>query len=111
MASFTLQRVAQADLQLKMRQMEVHDWHAKKIRKINADFQGRIEEQLGVAIDSDDLYEYLHDGVLLCQLANKIKPGSVKNVKKWKNNSVYMDNVGNFLKLYVGYGSFSLGVI
>ncbi|KAJ5069753.1 calponin [Anaeramoeba ignava] len=39
----------------------------------------------------------LKDGVLLCNLANRISPGIVKKINKMKTPFMQMENIGNFL--------------
>mmetsp|Transcript_17491 Transcript_17491/g.54621 ORF Transcript_17491/g.54621 Transcript_17491/m.54621 type:complete len:399 (+) Transcript_17491:159-1355(+) len=55
-----------------------------------ADLETRPEESFG---------EHLKDGVLLCQLLNKIKPGTVKKVSNHSSLAFHqMANVTNFLR-------------
>lgn len=45
---------------------------------------------LGLSLDPEDsLQEQLRDGILLCQLVNRIKPGSVDNVSS-SSRSLYL---------------------
>lgn len=45
---------------------------------------------------SDAVREKLKDGVILCQLMNKIKPGSIKKINKSKMPFLQMENIGFF---------------
>ena len=61
-----------------------------------------IEGVLGETIftgvqGTDRVHEKLKDGVILCKLINKIKPGSVKSINQSKMAFKMMENIGNFL--------------
>ncbi|XP_057313643.1 calponin-1-like [Hydractinia symbiolongicarpus] len=45
---------------------------------------------------SDAVREKLKDGVILCDLMNKIKPGSIKKINKSKMPFLQMENIGFF---------------
>jgi len=71
--------------------------------RVEREAQEWIEEITGMAFPGDSFAESLKDGVILCTLANKIKPGSVpivnhppfpKAVAPFKK----MENIANFLK-------------
>ncbi|EFC36106.1 hypothetical protein NAEGRDRAFT_76225 [Naegleria gruberi] len=57
-----------------------------------------IEAVTGTKFSSNDFQESLKDGVLLCKLANKIKPGIVKTINSGKMPFMCMENIGYFLK-------------
>ena len=49
------------------------------------------------ASGADAVQEKLKDGVILCNLVNKIKPGSVKKINTSTMAFKMMENIGNFL--------------
>ncbi|KAL5476258.1 hypothetical protein EMCRGX_G026181 [Ephydatia muelleri] len=54
---------------------------------------------LGLSLDPDDsIQEQLRDGILLCQLVNRIKPGSVDNIKPNRTNTEAEENILRFLQ-------------
>lgn len=55
------------------------------------------ERLFGGVQGADAVHEKLKDGVILCKLINKIKPGSVKNINQSKMAFKMMENIGNFL--------------
>ncbi|KAG0086361.1 hypothetical protein BGZ93_000159, partial [Podila epicladia] len=59
--------------------------------------QAFIEKTLGVALPSSDLHESLKDGVILCKLANRLRPGTVRQISLKNLPFVKMENIGNFL--------------
>ena len=61
-----------------------------------------IEKVLGEKVfagakGADAVQEKLKDGVILCNLVNKIKPGSVKKINTSTMAFKMMENIGNFL--------------
>jgi len=63
-----------------------------------------IEAVTGSKFSSSNFQESLKDGVLLCQLANKIKPNSIKNINSGKMPFMCMENIGEFLKAAADLG-------
>ncbi|KAG0346710.1 hypothetical protein BG005_000577, partial [Podila minutissima] len=59
--------------------------------------QAFIEKTLGVVLPSGDLHESLKDGVILCKLANRLRPGTVQQISLKNLPFVKMENIGNFL--------------
>ncbi|KAF9414438.1 hypothetical protein BGZ94_000395 [Podila epigama] len=59
--------------------------------------QNFIEKTLGITLPSDDLHESLKDGVILCKLANRLRPGTVQQISLKNLPFVKMENIGNFL--------------
>ncbi|RVD83832.1 uncharacterized protein DFL_005606 [Arthrobotrys flagrans] len=57
-----------------------------------------IESTLGEQLPADDLMDALHDGTVLCRLANKLVPNSTKP-KKSEMPFVQMENIAMFLKV------------
>eukprot|EP00033_Pygsuia_biforma_P000283 GCRY01000348.1.p1 GENE.GCRY01000348.1~~GCRY01000348.1.p1 ORF type:complete len:193 (+),score=36.16 GCRY01000348.1:86-664(+) len=56
-----------------------------------------IEAVTGLSI-SGDFHEELKSGVVLCELINKIKPGSVKKINKMKMPFMQMENINAYLQ-------------
>ncbi|KAK7913265.1 hypothetical protein WMY93_013476 [Mugilogobius chulae] len=57
-----------------------------------------IEEVTGKSFDCSDFRAALENGVLLCDLINKIKPGIIKRVNRLSTPIAGLDNVSVFLK-------------
>ncbi|KAJ6257292.1 Transgelin [Drechslerella dactyloides] len=57
-----------------------------------------IESVLGESLGDDDLMDSLHDGTVLCRLANKLIPGSTK-LKHSEMPFVQMENIAMFLRV------------
>ncbi|KAK6358990.1 hypothetical protein TWF696_000162 [Orbilia brochopaga] len=57
-----------------------------------------IESVLGESLGADDLMDSLHDGTVLCRLANKLIPGSTK-LKHSEMPFVQMENIAMFLRV------------
>ncbi|MBN3323939.1 CNN3 protein, partial [Atractosteus spatula] len=62
-----------------------------------------IEDVTGMPI-GDNFQKGLKDGVILCELINKIQPGSVKKINHSKLNWHKLENLGNFIKAILTYG-------
>jgi len=54
-----------------------------------------IENRLGKSIPGR-FAEGLRDGILLCEFANKLKPGTIKKIETSKMSFKMMENIGNF---------------
>jgi hypothetical protein len=72
-------------------------------KKLDAKYDHALEEEvrawmvgLGVAVEGDFM-SALKSGVLLCNLANTLRPGIVKKVNKMKMAFMQMENIGSFL--------------
>lgn len=48
--------------------------------------------------------DFLGDGLVLCELINKLRPGSVKKLSKGSGNFAKMENVAAFTKGVTAYG-------
>ncbi|KAG0256075.1 hypothetical protein BG011_004765 [Mortierella polycephala] len=59
--------------------------------------QGFIERTVGQHLASSDLHESLKDGVILCRLANRLRPGTVEQISLKNLPFVKMENISNFL--------------
>jgi hypothetical protein len=71
---------------------------AKYDREKENDVRYWIEAVTGDTFSSDDFQESLKSGVLLCKLANTVKPGAVPKVNTSKLPFMQMENIGYFLK-------------
>jgi chromosome segregation ATPase len=83
------------------------DLKAKQDSKYDSQIEGEtrawVEAVTGEKIT--DFHTDLKDGVTLCNLVNKIRPGLVKKINKQKTPFMMMENIGFFLK-----GCAALGV-
>merc|ERR1719498_789304 len=62
-----------------------------------AQAQAWIEQLTGKTFPSDSFHESLKDGTLLCELINKIKPGSVKKIAVTKMVFKQRENIVQYL--------------
>ncbi|NXD74758.1 CNN1 protein, partial [Eolophus roseicapillus] len=62
-----------------------------------------IEATTGRRI-GDNFMDGLKDGVILCELINKLQPGSVQKVNEPVQNWHKLENIGNFLRAITRYG-------
>ncbi|KAJ3611053.1 hypothetical protein NHX12_021069 [Muraenolepis orangiensis] len=62
-----------------------------------------IEEMTGMPI-GENFQKGLKDGVILSELINKLKPGSVKKINHSQLNWHKLENLGNFIKAILAYG-------
>lgn len=62
-----------------------------------------IEEVTGMSI-GDNFQKGLKDGVILCELINKLQPNSVKKINLSQLNWHKLENLGNFIKAILAYG-------
>jgi len=60
--------------------------------------------EISTSGDMDNFFEILKDGVLLCQLANDLKPGSVKRINSSTMAFKCMENINNFLAAATAFG-------
>lgn len=64
-----------------------------------------VEAMVGEKIPRDQPFEkVLKDGVILCNMINKLVPGSVKRINKKGGNFALMENVAAFQKALKAYG-------
>ncbi|KAI1319133.1 hypothetical protein EDD11_004776 [Mortierella claussenii] len=56
-----------------------------------------IERTVGQPLPSNDLHSSLKDGVILCRLANRLRPGTVEQISLKNLPFVKMENISNFL--------------
>ncbi|XP_034416530.1 calponin-3a isoform X2 [Cyclopterus lumpus] len=62
-----------------------------------------IEEVTGMSI-GENFQKGLKDGVILCELINKLQTGSVKKINLSQLNWHKLENLGNFIKAILAYG-------
>jgi len=63
-----------------------------------------IEAVTGEKFSNDDYEEALHDGIILCKLINKLKPGSVPKIHTTGGPMKLRENIGLFQKAALAYG-------
>lgn len=76
---------------------------SKYDQQAEEDLRNWIEEVTGMGIGSN-FQLGLKDGVILCELINKLQPGSVKKVNESSLNWPQLENIGNFIKAIQAYG-------
>ncbi|KAM8822673.1 calponin-3a isoform 1-T1 [Spinachia spinachia] len=62
-----------------------------------------IEEVTGMSI-GENFQKGLKDGVVLCELINKLQTGSVRKINLSQLNWHKLENLGNFIKAILAYG-------
>ncbi|XP_069623289.1 calponin-1 [Ranitomeya imitator] len=70
---------------------------------LEAELREWIESTTGRKI-GNKFMESLKDGAILCELINKLQPGSVKRVNESTQNWHQLENIGNFIKAITAYG-------
>ncbi|XP_051496687.1 calponin-1 isoform X3 [Apus apus] len=68
-------------------------------RELRAWIEGTTGRRIG-----DSFMDGLKDGVILCELINKLQPGSVQKVNEPVQNWHKLENIGNFLRAITRYG-------
>ncbi|NXO16112.1 CNN1 protein, partial [Oriolus oriolus] len=68
-------------------------------RELRAWIEGSTGRRIG-----DNFMDGLKDGVILCELINKLQPGSVPKVNEPIQNWHKLENIGNFLRAITRYG-------
>jgi len=63
-----------------------------------------IGRSLGDVSGPEDFYEMLKDGRVLCELINKIKPGSVKKINTMNAPFKQRENLEQYIRACAGYG-------
>ncbi|ELK05808.1 Calponin-3 [Pteropus alecto] len=82
----------------------VHSAIASKYdHQAEEDLRNWIEEVTGMSIGTN-FQLGLKDGIILCELINKLQPGSVKKVNESSLNWPQLENIGNFIKAIQAYG-------
>eukprot|EP01132_Coremiostelium_polycephalum_P005213 gene5213-6491_t len=72
-------------------------------KNLENDCRAWIESTTGTPFPSGDFGEVLKDGLILCSLANALKPGSTKPQKS-KAPFVQMENINSYLNFCKGLG-------
>lgn len=72
-----------------------------------AELQVWIEEVTGISI-GPDFQKGLKDGVILCELMNKLRPNAIPKINVSKQNWHQLENLSNFIKAMSAYGMKSL---
>ncbi|KAG9343266.1 hypothetical protein JZ751_014247 [Albula glossodonta] len=62
-----------------------------------------IEDVTGLSIGTD-FQKGLKNGTILCELINKLQPGSVKKISQSSQNWHQLENLSNFIKAITKYG-------
>ncbi|NWS78990.1 CNN1 protein, partial [Crotophaga sulcirostris] len=68
-------------------------------RELRTWIEGTTGRRIG-----DNFMDGLKDGVILCELINKLQPGSVQKVNEPTQNWHKLENIGNFLRAITRYG-------
>lgn len=63
-----------------------------------------IESVTGEKFPTDDYEEALHDGVLICKLMNKLKPGAISKIHTSGGPMKLRENISVFQNAAVAYG-------
>ncbi|KAG8132666.1 hypothetical protein E2320_010508, partial [Naja naja] len=71
--------------------------------QVEEDLRNWIEEVTGMSI-GQNFQLGLKDGIILCELINKLQPGSIKKINQSKLNWHQLENIGNFIKAIQQYG-------
>ena len=77
---------------------------AKYDPRLEAEARQWIEAVLGRSLGKGSLQEELKSGEVLCELINKIKPGSVSKISSMKMPFKQMENIGNYLSACTAIG-------
>ncbi|XP_039623122.1 calponin-2-like [Polypterus senegalus] len=79
--------------------------------KIAQKYDYQKEEELRIWIEDitemkigSDFQKGLKDGIILCELINRLQPGSVRKVNRSKLNWHQLENLSNFIKAITDYG-------
>ncbi|UJR07784.1 hypothetical protein I4U23_012066 [Adineta vaga] len=78
--------------------------HFKQDPEQDKAVQEWIEAVTGEKFSTDDYAEALHDGILLCKLMNKLKPGSVAKIHTSGGPMKLRENIGVFQNAARAYG-------
>ncbi|CAL8302172.1 unnamed protein product [Merluccius merluccius] len=79
--------------------------------KLAGKYDAQKEEELRLWIQDvtgkrvgEPFMESLKDGVILCELINKLQPGSVRKINNSTQNWHQLENIGNFVRAITKYG-------
>ncbi|XP_040270952.1 calponin-1 [Bufo bufo] len=70
---------------------------------LEAELREWIESTTGKKIENKFM-ESLKNGAILCELINKLHPGSVRKINESTQNWHQLENIGNFIKAITAYG-------
>ncbi|XP_030767626.1 muscle-specific protein 20 [Sitophilus oryzae] len=77
---------------------------SKRNKELETEVLEWIFKVLGEPVPSGDFENILKDGVVLCNLANKLSPGSVKKIATKGTNFQLMENIQRFQAAIKAYG-------
>ncbi|KAJ8982252.1 hypothetical protein NQ317_018641 [Molorchus minor] len=78
--------------------------YMKRDKNLEADVLQWIFGCLGEPVPKGEFEDILRDGVVLCKLANKLAPGSVKKIQERGTNFQLMENIQRFQAAAKAYG-------
>lgn len=61
-------------------------------------------EPINTSGDTENFFEVLKDGVILCKLANALQPGAIKKINESKMAFKCMENISAFLECAKNFG-------
>merc|ERR1712002_796862 len=73
-------------------------------KELEAEVQAWMEEVMGQKLPPGNLEDVLKDGVVLCNLMNKIQPNSVKKIQTSGGSFKLMENIQRFQEAVKKYG-------
>lgn len=76
----------------------------KRNKELEAEVAGWISACLGEPLPPGAIEDVLKDGVILCNLINKLAPGSVKKIQTKGTNFQLMENIQRFQAAIKNYG-------
>ncbi|XP_060524805.1 myophilin [Cylas formicarius] len=77
---------------------------SKRNKELEAEVLDWISKVLGEPLPKGDFEDILKDGVVLCNLMNKLAPGSVKKIATKGTNFQLMENIQRFQAGMKAYG-------
>ncbi|XP_044259739.1 myophilin [Tribolium madens] len=77
---------------------------SKRNKELEAEVLNWIFQVLGEPVPKGEFEDILRDGVVLCNLMNKLAPGSVKKIQAKGTNFQLMENVQRFQQAAKNYG-------
>ncbi|XP_019870240.1 muscle-specific protein 20 [Aethina tumida] len=77
---------------------------SKRNKELESEVLNWIFAVLGEPVPKGEFEDILKDGVVLCNLANKLSPGSVKKIQTKGTNFQLMENIQRFQAAAKAYG-------